>query len=133
MAAVYQIGDRWRADWIDKAGARHRLRFNTETEARDHIANGARSIPAPYTGEVCLYVIQRGDNGPIKIGISRRLKERIATLQNGNAEKLKVLQVYKMSDVEKAIHRELAKVAKLEGEWFPAELIGLIGRFFGTK
>ena len=82
------------------------------------------------TGETVLYVIQRGDDGPIKVGISRRLKQRIAQLQNGNAEKLQILRVYKMFDVERAIHAMLEGEARLEGEWFPAQLLSHVDRFF---
>lgn len=32
MAAVYKVGKKWRADWTDKEGIRHRLRFNTKGE-----------------------------------------------------------------------------------------------------
>jgi hypothetical protein len=49
-----------------------------------------------------------------------------------SAEKLKVLRVYKISDVERAIHAELEKVSRLEGEWFPAELLSLVDRFFNV-
>jgi Meiotically up-regulated gene 113 len=83
-------------------------------------------------GETVLYVIQRGDNGPIKVGISRRLKQRVSQLQNGSAEKLKILRVYKMADVEKAVHAELERKSRLENEWFPAELLSLVDRFFNV-
>ena len=33
MAAVYKVGKKWRADWADNEGIRHRQRFNTKTEA----------------------------------------------------------------------------------------------------
>lgn len=81
-------------------------------------------------GETILYVIQRGDDGPIKVGISRNLKGRLGGLQNGNAEKLKVRRMFKMRDVERVLHAELERVSRLQGEWFPAELIELVDRFF---
>ncbi len=37
MAAVYKIGSKWRADWIDNRGVRHRLRFETEKAAQAYI------------------------------------------------------------------------------------------------
>jgi integrase len=33
MAATYKVGKKWRADWTDKEGTRHRQRFNTKGEA----------------------------------------------------------------------------------------------------
>jgi hypothetical protein len=33
MAAVYKIGKKWRADWTDNEGIRHRMRFDTKGEA----------------------------------------------------------------------------------------------------
>ena len=83
-------------------------------------------------GEKVLYVLQRGDDGPIKVGITRRLKQRISQLQNGSAEKLKVLRVYKMADVERAVHAELERKSRLEGEWFAADLLSSVDRFFNV-
>ena len=37
MAAVYKIGSKWRADWTDEKGIRHRLRFETEKAAQAYI------------------------------------------------------------------------------------------------
>lgn len=33
MAAVYKVGKKWRADWTDLEGIRHRMRFDTKGEA----------------------------------------------------------------------------------------------------
>jgi hypothetical protein len=35
-----------------------------------------------------------------------------------------------MRDVERVLHAELERVSRLQGEWFPAELIELVDRFF---
>ena len=78
-------------------------------------------------------MIRRGANGPIKVGITRRLKQRVAQLQSGSAEKLQVLRIYKMADVEKAVHAELERQSRLEGEWFPAELLPAVDRFFKVE
>jgi excisionase family DNA binding protein len=37
-----------------------------------------------------------------------------------------------MADVERAIHAELEKRSRLEGEWFPADLLSLVDRFFNV-
>jgi hypothetical protein len=95
-------------------------------ERLHQIANGS----APDARELRLYVIQRGDDGPIKIGISRQPKQRLRSLQTGSAEKLTLLRVYRMADVERAIHIELERESRLNGEWFPADLLPSVERFF---
>ncbi len=82
--------------------------------------------------ELILYVIQRGDDGPIKVGISRNLKNRVNHLQNGNAEKLKILHIFTMRDMERALHGELEREARLQGEWFPPDSLSSILRFFSV-
>jgi integrase len=37
MAAVYKVGKKWRADFIDKEGIRHRKRFKTKGQADDYL------------------------------------------------------------------------------------------------
>ena len=37
MAEVYKVGKKWRADWTDKDGIRHRLRFPTKGAADDYL------------------------------------------------------------------------------------------------
>jgi integrase len=37
MAAVYKVGKKWRADWIDPKGVRHRRRFKTKGDADDFL------------------------------------------------------------------------------------------------
>jgi integrase len=37
MAAVYKVGKKWRADWIDPKGVRHRRRFKTKGDAEDFL------------------------------------------------------------------------------------------------
>jgi len=37
MAAVYEVGKKWRADWTDNEGTRHRQRFKTKGEADEYL------------------------------------------------------------------------------------------------
>ena len=37
MAAVYKVGKKWRADWTDNDGIRHRKRFKTKGDADDYL------------------------------------------------------------------------------------------------
>ena len=128
------------ADYREKATGK-RLRRSLETTdldvAKEKIATileqqNASTPTTSHNGDTILYVVQRGDDGPIKVGISRRLKNRVSQLQNGSAEKLRVLRVYKMADVERAVHGELERLARLEGEWFPADLLLAVDRFFNV-
>ena len=126
-------------DYREKATGnrvRHRLGTSDLGEAKKKISDlvleleRGRSMINRVKGETVLYVIQRGNDGPIKIGFTRNLKSRLAQLQSASAEKLHVLRVYKMADVEKAIHAELERASRLEGEWFPADLLPSVDRFF---
>jgi hypothetical protein len=129
------------ADYREKATSK-RIRRSLATTDLDEAKNkivaiieqqkAHRPTATNPEGETVLYVIQRGDDGPIKIGISRRLKQRISQLQNGSAEKLKVLRVYRMADVERAVHAALERQSRLEGEWFAADLLSLVDRFFNV-
>jgi len=35
--AVYKVGKKWRADWYDNDGLRHRQRFDTKGAAEEHL------------------------------------------------------------------------------------------------
>ena len=37
MAGTYKVGKKWRADWFDNDGVRHRKRFNTKGEAEAYL------------------------------------------------------------------------------------------------
>jgi len=129
------------ADYYEKGTGRRLIRSLKTTDldtAKKMVADlieqkglGGRGASS-HEREMVLYVVQRGDDGPIKVGISRNLKGRIKSLQTGSAEKLKILRVYKMADVERAVHAELEKNSRLEGEWFPADLLSLVDRFFNV-
>lgn len=68
--------------------------------------------------ETLVYFAQRGHRGPIKIGKSRNVPERITYLSTGIAEKLNVLATYRGgAQTEKYLHQKLAQ-HRLNGEWF---------------
>lgn len=126
-------------DYRDKkTGKRYRLNLKTTDlktaqneilKITDELADRGYSRQGTGSPSI-LYVIQRGDDGPIKVGVTRSIKQRLADLQNGNAERLNVLRVFTMADVERIIHAELERVSRLEGEWFPADSLSAIDRFF---
>jgi hypothetical protein len=65
-----------------------------------------------------VYFIQAQSGGPIKIGISRDVCERLGSLQTSHPEKL-VLLAHRPGgpDVEAHLHRQLTRY-RLKGEWF---------------
>lgn len=65
-----------------------------------------------------VYVIQSGDDGPIKVGYAVDVPARIATLQTGNPYLLRLLYVLPgPQPLEWQLHQRL-KDCRLVGEWF---------------
>jgi hypothetical protein len=65
-----------------------------------------------------LYAIQAGHSGPIKIGLAQCPAERMATLQTGNAEKLRGIGAWRVvPEEERWLHEDFAH-ARIRGEWF---------------
>lgn len=72
----------------------------------------------------CVYFIQNGDDGAIKIGMTRKLHKRLAHLQVNNPIELCVLGAIptnKPRDLERDLHRKFSE-SRVSGEWFsPSE------------
>ena len=65
-----------------------------------------------------LYAIQRGVNGPIKIGIAGDPSGRLAALQTAHDEQLVLLAAWAGGrDEERSLHQRFAD-ARIRGEWF---------------
>jgi excisionase family DNA binding protein len=66
----------------------------------------------------CVYFIQDGEGGPIKIGTTGDLYSRLDSLQTANARNLKLLG-YQTGGygVERALHDKFDR-SKIRGEWF---------------
>lgn len=77
---------------------------------------------------IVTYVVQRGDDGPVKIGRARDLTKRMESLQTGCAESLSVLRTIR-GDHEKVLHAACAPF-RLRGEWFAPspEFFAALGR-----
>lgn len=76
------------------------------------------------TARAHLYVIQEGDNGPLKIGIAGHPNRRLGMLQSGNYRRLYLRAVYEGTDtackqIEHYAHRAFERAG---GEWFYADL-----------
>ena len=68
-----------------------------------------------------IYFVQSGDNGTIKIGVTKDIDARIKNLQTGNHRKLKLLACVEAGEdacfIESYLHN-IFKDYRLEGEWF---------------
>lgn len=69
-----------------------------------------------------VYLIGSGDERPIKIGIANNVEKRLAGLQTGHAEHLRVAATYlfearRASEIEVLAHAQF-KDRRLAGEWF---------------
>ncbi len=65
-----------------------------------------------------IYFVQSGENGPIKIGMTSHLKNRLDVMQSCCPFKLKLLASFSGSkEDETALHSEFSD-CKLRGEWF---------------
>jgi predicted GIY-YIG superfamily endonuclease len=70
-----------------------------------------------------VYVIQAGDDGPCKIGVSANPERRLAQLQTGNSARLVLVALYLCQTwliaktLEASVHVALAPF-RLMGEWF---------------
>lgn len=74
-----------------------------------------------------VYVIQANIGGPVKIGISNNIQERIAQFQAGCPFPLVVIKVYERvaARLEIELHKIFYKY-RLHGEWFSEEVLGLL-------
>ena len=73
---------------------------------------------------VMIYFVQVGKNGPIKIGQSETIHDKLAELQVGCPWKLRLLFVYNGRDFSESGLHEHFKDENIRGEWFrPARAI----------
>jgi len=65
-----------------------------------------------------IYFIQNINTGSVKIGYSRRIKERLSVLSVGSDSKLDIIKVLKVNNqVESVIFNKFSK-DRIKGEWF---------------
>lgn len=74
-----------------------------------------------------IYVIQSIVGGPVKIGTSKNVRERIKCFQIGSPFELIVLKVIKKvpSQIEIDLHKQLSEY-RLHGEWFKEDILSII-------
>lgn len=76
-----------------------------------------------------LYMIQMGDDGPVKIGVAGDIPSRLAALQTSNPYPLRVIASFAgLGLLERRLHKTFAS-ARLAGEWFhPCEDVMSLAR-----
>lgn len=62
------------------------------------------------------YFIRAGAEGPVKIGLSNDVFDRLCNLQVGHHEELRIIRLIR-GDAEKAMHRRF-HANRIRGEWF---------------
>lgn len=71
-------------------------------------------------GPGCIYFVQVGDDGPIKIGYSTNPARRLAALQASHPEVLHLIGLTQGSQLEEdRLHEQLAQW-RIRGEWYAA-------------
>lgn len=77
-----------------------------------------------------IYMIQSGDGGPVKIGLSKNPKKRLSQLQVSHPYTLRLIHIFAGGrDEEIALHLRFAE-ARIRGEWFhplPEIVAGEVG------
>ncbi len=79
--------------------------------------------PARATvGYAGVYVIQAGDDGAFKIGVSNDVAARVATLQTASPHELRFLGLIGADATDEAAHHEALQTQRVRGEWFANSL-----------
>lgn len=71
--------------------------------------------PEPTTW---MYAIQVGEDGPIKLGVAKSPRERLATLQVGNHAELRGLGAWRIWVSEERDYHDRFAEHRIRGEWF---------------
>lgn len=76
-----------------------------------------------------VYLIQAQPSGAVKIGYSKDVYRRLASLQTANAETLSVVGVLDLDmDGEKALHKRFRHF-RLSGEWFQVSVLDALSDY----
>lgn len=106
----------------------HERRAETPARRATDAELAPTTPPAPRGPQAVVYFIQRGDDGPVKIGYSRNPKGRLVSLQTSIPERLCILGIVDGGKTEEMrLHRHFSAHC-IHGEWFhPApELLAYI-------
>lgn len=99
----------------------------------ERIALAQRVSDIGDRSDIHVYFIQRGEGGPIKIGASSNVVRRLAELQIGAPEDMRIVGVwiYGGRSGERGLHR-MHSTDRIGGEWFaPTDEVWASAREFG--
>lgn len=124
---IQKLKEKRLAEKAEEKAQRKQLRQEL-AEVRKQIREQNRPTPPKRTGPSRLYFLRSGEDGPIKIGISKDVEARLRHLQCAHHTPLKILKVVEGDrDMERNLLMRF-QWARSHGEWFhPApELLDLI-------
>jgi hypothetical protein len=80
-----------------------------------------------HDGKGAVYIIQMGNDGPVKIGFSNRLSERLKSIQTDCPYKIKIIAVIENCSFqdEHDLHKKYRHL-RIHGEWFEKNVLSLI-------
>jgi hypothetical protein len=81
----------------------------------------------------CIYVVQEGESGPLKIGVAWHPARRLSTLQSGNHRQLHMRAVFEADrrDCQRIVKELLRRLPVLRGGWIAAPLAQVITAISG--
>ncbi len=89
----------------------------------------AADLAAP--GLSGIYFIQQGEAGPIKIGWSKNVRSRLASLQTANPQRLRLLLVLEGEERDERRLHDWFGLERLGGEWFKSD--GEVATFVASQ
>ena len=104
------------------------LTIDDDNEVNTSSTTSTTSINSNITDKYTYLYFIGWNNGPIKIGITDNVIDRIQRLQTGCPHELNVISLYKSADrrmiyaIEQTLHKMFSK-HKLQGEWFENEVV----------
>lgn len=107
---------------MSEQDARILAHINEVQRVSDVLADGRIGSPSE---DAHVYFIQRGLDGPVKVGCSANVARRFWELQTASPEPLRIIGLYALGgyQMEARLHRTFA-ADRLSGEWFrPTQLL----------
>ncbi len=118
VAALLQIDERRILDACFSGGLKDEAYRVGRTLRIPSAAVEARAQSDSLTKQTVVYFIQSGDAGPIKIGLAWDAHKRLAALQTGHPEELRLLgTIPGNAEVERRLHDRFSH-CRIRGEWF---------------